>query len=819
MSGALYSWFGYIQNNSTGQTSGVFGPLTADLDAAGFSIVNVGLLSSGDISTGGLTVNGCATGPGGVFKICDQMDTENLATVGSLNVETTSTLIGDVDVQSTMHMPNAEPLNTVNLFSVTNISGTGPPTSTPDKGALAFTDVDQILWVYDGTVWKDVSTNIAPDLASVLAVGNTTGTSDIFMSAGQQLTYANGVRLGMSGLTTGTTSATGINIGNNLTVSNGIDTISIGRQASSSVAGGVAIGERSLSNGGVSIGSVAQSPGIQAVCVGQQATTGTGPRNTVVGHLSRLGDTCNDCMILGFTSLSAPSCSHTIILGSGSGTGPTSTSNLISIGAQQNVQGSQTVKIGRGLAGTGVNNTAVGDSIVLTGTSNNSSILGAANTVPTGTTGLSVLGSSNTISGTPDNSVCAGRANTIGSANSVVLGTASSVSASGSNAIGNNAVVNTGATNSTALGTNSTVNVGHANSLAVCGGSTTASNQFMVGDSNLTTSVPGSLLMNSSIPTNSTNNFLVLSKMAGAPTGAANSGALTFNTANNTFYGRTGASWVPFVTGSIATPNLSQVLSTGNNTTGNNINVTVGDTIDFSGGMKLRDNNLIDVNNNVAAEIVDVAAGLNPCHPGFSAGPLSANISTVSSAADANLNIASKGIGSIELITATTARTHATGYMISDFQESAGLQNAVTQTIPALAPTTRIVTGNQIYNFSVSNAFLMADTVNNRMNLRPNSLYTVTSNFRYQEGTNHTNNVDLTYVMTYFDGVSANIIYRDTKSYPVAGPGSNGGYVQLSQLVKTNANPTQWVALDLIANGSNGSLLISELRFQIAKVN
>jgi hypothetical protein len=326
--------------------------------------------------------------------------------------------------------------------------------------------------------------------------------------------------------------------------------------------------------------------------------------------------------------------------------------------------------------------------------------------------------------------------------------------------------------------------------------------------------------MNSSIATNSASNFLVLSKMVGVPTGAASSGALTFNTANNTFYGRTGAAWVPFVTGVVATPNLSQVLSTGNNTTGNNINVTVGDTIDFSGGMKLQGNKLNDVNNNIAAEIVNVAAGVNPCHPGFSAGPLAANISTVSSAANANLNIASKGVGSVELITATTARTHATGYMISDFQESAGLQNAVTQTIPALVGTTRIITGTQIYNFSVGNAFLMADIVNNRMNLRPNSLYTVTSNFRYQEGTiNHINNVDLTYVMTYFDGTTANIIYRDTKSYPAAGPGSNGGYVQLSQLVKTNAAATQWVALDLLANGSNGSLLISELRFQIAKVN
>ena len=45
---------------------------------------------------------------------------------------------------------------------------------------------------------------------------------------------------------------------------------------------------------------------------------------------------------------------------------------MISIGAQQSVQGSQTVKMGRGLAGTGVNNTALGDSVVIQGTSNNS---------------------------------------------------------------------------------------------------------------------------------------------------------------------------------------------------------------------------------------------------------------------------------------------------------------------------------------------------------------------------------------------------------------------------------------------------------------
>lgn len=159
------------------------------------------------------------------------------------------------------------------------------------------------------------------------------------------------------------------------------------------------------------------------------------------------------------------------------------------------------------------------------------------------------------------------------------------------------------------------------------------------------------------------------------------------------------------------------------------------------------------------------------------------------------------------------------GFVFSENQESGGIQTAVNQTIAASAPTTRIVGGSVIYNFSYNGLWTYADTANNRLNLRPNSLYLVTYNLRYAEGTNHTNDVDLTFTLTYFDGTTAISFAPDTKSYPVSGSGSIGGHSSNSQLIKTNAAVTQWAAIDLVANGSNGSLIISDFRLQVCKIN
>lgn len=310
-------------------------------------------------------------------------------------------------------------------------------------GSLTFCSADNKFYTKGAaSTWHDVKTSFNPQtLEQTLAAGNTTSTNDIVVSSGQQITYKEGVQIGVGGATTGTTSATGINIGDDTTVSNGINTIAIGSNATTSTAGGIAIGERATVFDGVAIGSVAQATGARAVCIGQQSTTGTGSGNVAIGHTTRLGDLNTNCLALGFTATSAPSCANTILIGDNCGTGATSTTDLVSIGTQNNVQNSQTVKIGRGLGGKGAKNSAVGDSVVLTGTANNCSVLGASNTIPTGVTGATVVGSTHTITGTPTNLTCVGYTNTVSGVDGVAVGRGVTMSATDGVAIGRGSIV------------------------------------------------------------------------------------------------------------------------------------------------------------------------------------------------------------------------------------------------------------------------------------------------------------------------------------------------------------------------------------------
>lgn len=388
--------------------------------------------------------------------------------------------------------------------TITLPASAGVPTGTVDfngvaipEGSMCWDSVGNRTYVFNGTTWDIMGIGGAETLAATLAAGNTTGANDVVVSSGQQITYSAGVQIGVGGATTGTTSATGINIGDATTVSNGIKTIAIGSNATTSTAGGIAIGERATVLAGVAIGSVAQATGTNAVCIGQQSTTGTGTGNTVVGHLSRLGDLNTNCIALGFTALSFTSCANTILIGDNCGTGATSTTNLISIGTQNNVQNSQSVKIGRGLGGTGANNSAVGDSIVLTGTANNCSVLGAANTIPTAVTGATVVGSTHTITGTPNNLVCVGYTNTVSGVDGVAVGRGVTMSATDAVAVGRGSsstaasAVSVGPTatsngaSSVAIGSGSNSGLGPSNiaigNTAILTGTAASTNNIVIG--------------------------------------------------------------------------------------------------------------------------------------------------------------------------------------------------------------------------------------------------------------------------------------------------------------------------------------------------
>lgn len=414
----------------------------------------------------------------------------------------------------------------------------------------------------------------ADALSAVLAVGNTTGANNLVVSNGQSLIFntGSGVRISGNGTTISTApNASGIAIGNATTnasgttgpvaigigaVATGLAAVAVGNAASGTNTGNIAIGASATvsGTGSMTLGYQSSSTGNQTTVVGMASNGGSGLNNTVIGASSLANTTAANCTIVGRGSSVSTGSSFATLVGNAIGASPAVVSNLVAIGTQGNIQGSNTVKIGRGAFGTGSDYTCVGDNITITGTSSRGVAIGQGFTIPALCNDSVVIGYQPTITGTPSNSLSIGTSNVLGFSGVCAVGNGAGGGAIGMTSFGTNANLGASGANGTAIGNSATVGTGAGNTVlgntATCGAS---SNNVVIG---LTATSSGSTSGNvvvgqaGSVIGTATDCIAVgrAASINGAFTGCTAIGAGAVGAASNAVYLRTGLTTVAAVT-------------------------------------------------------------------------------------------------------------------------------------------------------------------------------------------------------------------------------------------------------------------------------
>ena len=216
---------------------------------------------------------------------------QNLTEVLAVGMNT-----GDYDIRFPTAQDPAD--SSVPYLKITGL--TGPPTSSiSGEGQLAYDEAGNELYVYNGSTWDSVSGG-NEDLATTLALGNTTGGTDISVNAGDAVEFAGDINIP----STSTTSNLkfGYLAGNSIT--SGQRNTLCGPEASSSLTTGnfnVTVGYLSRTSavdttGGTSVGTStvtannATGVGRSSIASGENScslgylSSATGLRSTSIGY-------------------------------------------------------------------------------------------------------------------------------------------------------------------------------------------------------------------------------------------------------------------------------------------------------------------------------------------------------------------------------------------------------------------------------------------------------------------------------------------------------------------------------------------------------
>jgi len=482
-------------------------------------------------------------------------------------------LINVVGTTGPFLMPQNQPVNTLNLLTVTSMAGV--PTSTPPGGSFAYNSATNDVYVYiTGTGWIPITGGGAVETwAQTLVAGNTSGATNPVLSAGRTLIFEDNICIGGSNLPLTSTTAA-ILIGDGI-VPGGLQCVQVGKSAVATAAGCTLIGSSTTGTGAsaTALGYGAQALGAQATALAYNAQCTTNA--TAVGVNSVANGAQSSAFGYNATAV-------TFVNSTALGTGATSVqNNEVVLGTQTTVTriaGTQlqfgqdpfadvgiaigtllspaaanlgSVAIGLFASAAGSSSTCVGNGVI-DGAFNFSTLYGG---------GAACTGISATAVGNSSKSGVQGAA----------LGSGAWATGTQSVALGFNA--NTGAfTKSVGLGSASTP---------------TANNQIRMGTATETVSVPGALVMPSALAVGETFKFLTLSGVAGTPTGAALEGSLAMDTTNHLAYLRTNSAWVKIATGTGATPDWSSVLTAGNTTGANNPTINSGQSVIFTSGVAI----------------------------------------------------------------------------------------------------------------------------------------------------------------------------------------------------------------------------------------
>lgn len=138
-------------------------------------------------------------------------------------------------------------------------------------GSLVYCTSNFTLYLRDNTGWIALDTSAASDWASVLATGSTSGGTDPTISSGDQLLYANAIRIGQVGAT----------------ASAAVNTMSIGALSSTSAgaSGSIAIGNNAVvtAGPGIAVGFNATSSAVNSQAFGISSSAAF-DQSTAIGY-------------------------------------------------------------------------------------------------------------------------------------------------------------------------------------------------------------------------------------------------------------------------------------------------------------------------------------------------------------------------------------------------------------------------------------------------------------------------------------------------------------------------------------------------------
>lgn len=278
------------------------------------------------------------------------------------------------------------PATNSGLLRLTGYNG-APTLNTGSQGELAFNEVASEVYVHEGAgVWTSLSGGGGGgDLASTLALGNTSGGNDISMTAGDNINFADelqitsttsnsNVRVGYQPGVAVSTGQHNVLIGPNVAtiLSTGSRNVCIGRSStvsSSSVTDAISMGQYSnASSQAISIGKSSQATGTNAIAIGV-INTCSGTRAISLGMYSSstgissvaIGDNADataDTAIAIGDEVQSSAISAIAIGRSSNAYG----SNSVSIGPVSFSGGASSIAIGSNASVNGINSVAIGAS-------------------------------------------------------------------------------------------------------------------------------------------------------------------------------------------------------------------------------------------------------------------------------------------------------------------------------------------------------------------------------------------------------------------------------------------------------------------------
>ena len=526
--------FGWAENPTESSTGSLV--YTSNLDLNGNDLTNVGCISN-DV---------------GPVTICDDLTVQ-----GDIIAQE------DVFASQRLVMPTGEPVDSLKLLQVTQVAGV--PTGAASEGSLAFDTVGDDLYLRANSAWSQVHTDAdASTLAQVLTLGNTTGSNDISMDAGQSVNFAGDVQV------TSTDTNTNVNIGGNNT--------SQGTQ-------GVLIGTGNYTSSGINSVIVGRSNG-------NSAGTMSGQNNTIVGQASGTDLTSGEenVFIGPRTSRNTTTGSRNVVLGSDADTIDSGTSDSIVLGRDALGAG-QSVSMGVNSSSSGTNGISIGTSA--TTASNRSIAIGVNSTAGPSSGALYALAIGDTASALSSQSCAIGyNADATGTSSTAIGDSAtathiySTVLGYDADSIADRGTVIRGAKNAAGTGGDLYLYGGDGTSalMANAGAVHITGSAIDVISEGMTITGPCAFPSGEAVETT---NLLQITQTTGVPIATSVPGALCMDSAGGDLYYHDGTSWQLLSTGGGAGSSLADTLVIGATTSGTDIVVTSGDSVEFAGDVRL----------------------------------------------------------------------------------------------------------------------------------------------------------------------------------------------------------------------------------------